>query len=65
MKVRVELDRCIGAGHCVLLAPDVFDQRVDDGVVVLLNDTPAPESHAAVRESAVACPASVIGLTDS
>jgi ferredoxin len=36
MKVAVEQDRCVGSGQCVLLAPDVFDQRDEDGSVVLL-----------------------------
>ncbi|MFF7645260.1 4Fe-4S domain-containing protein [Streptomyces canus] len=60
MKVSVEADKCVAAGQCVLLAPDTFDQREDDGVVVLLDETPAPEQHDAVRESALVCPAAAI-----
>ncbi|MEV1121985.1 ferredoxin, partial [Actinosynnema sp. NPDC049800] len=30
-------------------APDVFDQRDEDGVVVLLDPEPAEHLHAAVR----------------
>ena len=41
MRVEVHADRCIGSGVCVLIAPDVFDQRDDDGVVVLLDEHPA------------------------
>ncbi|UBU10220.1 ferredoxin [Nonomuraea gerenzanensis] len=26
---------CCGAGDCVLLAPEVFDRRDDDGIVLL------------------------------
>jgi ferredoxin len=36
LKVRVDLEKCIGAGHCVLRAPTIFDQR-DDGMVILLD----------------------------
>ena len=36
IKVYVDQDKCVGAGHCVRAAPDVFDQRDDDGIVVLL-----------------------------
>ncbi|GGV78667.1 ferredoxin [Streptomyces griseoloalbus] len=39
MKVHAERDRCIGAGLCTLHAPSVFDQE-DDGMVVVLNETP-------------------------
>ncbi|MET8338947.1 hypothetical protein ABZV14_37720 [Streptosporangium canum] len=34
------------AGQCVLLAPEVFDQGEDDGIVILLAPEPAGESHA-------------------
>ncbi|MDX2860790.1 ferredoxin, partial [Streptomyces scabiei] len=36
MKVRVDETRCCGAGSCVLIAPEVFDQRDEDGIVALL-----------------------------
>ena len=52
-------------GQCVLLAPDVFDQRDEDGMVVLLDDTPPAELHDAVRESAAVCPAAAIRLVES
>jgi ferredoxin len=65
MKVSVEADKCVAAGQCVLLAPDVFDQREEDGVVVLLDETPGPEHHDAVREAALVCPAAAIDLAAS
>ncbi|WP_329281668.1 ferredoxin [Streptomyces sp. NBC_01451] len=64
MKVTVEADKCVAAGQCVLLAPEIFDQRDDDGVVVLLDETPTPEQHYAVRESALVCPAAAIHVND-
>ncbi|MEV6038980.1 ferredoxin [Nonomuraea sp. NPDC052116] len=65
MNVSVEADKCVAAGQCVLLAPEVFDQREEDGVVILLDDTPAAEHHDAVREAAMVCPAAAIHLTES
>lgn len=65
MKVSVETDKCVAAGQCVLLAPDVFDQRDEDGVVVLLDETPAPALQDGVRESAAVCPAAAIHLAES
>ncbi|MEV4015146.1 ferredoxin [Nonomuraea angiospora] len=65
MKVSVEADKCVAAGQCVLLAPEVFDQREEDGVVVLLDETPAAEQHDTVREAAMVCPAAAILLAES
>jgi ferredoxin len=65
MKVTVDADRCVASGHCVLAAPEVFDQGEGDGVVILLNDEPGPGQHPAVREAANLCPAAIIHLTGS
>ncbi|GAA3725197.1 ferredoxin [Streptomyces tremellae] len=62
MKITVDEEKCCGAGQCVLIAPEVFDQRDEDGIVVLLDAEPAEEHHAAVRESAGVCPAAAIHL---
>ncbi|MQY27308.1 ferredoxin [Nocardia aurantia] len=64
MKVSVDVPKCIASGQCVLLAPEVFDQRDEDGMVVLLTDSPAPELHDGVRDSAIACPAAAIHLAE-
>ena len=65
MRVIVDKERCIGAGQCVLLAPDVFDQRDDDGVVVLLQEYPPVELHEDVRAAARICPALAIELNEA
>ena len=41
----------------------VFDQR-DDGMVILLDETPPPELHRAVREAAIVCPGAAIRLEE-
>jgi ferredoxin len=64
MKVEVDVPRCVASGQCVLVAPEVFDQRDEDGIVVLLDDAPPPGQHAAVRESALVCPAAAIRVTE-
>ncbi|WP_101258230.1 ferredoxin [Streptomyces barkulensis] len=64
MKITVDEDKCCGAGSCVLAAPDVFDQRDEDGVVVLLDPAPAGHLHTAVREAAAVCPAAAITLDE-
>ena len=64
MKVTVDKDRCCGAGTCVLVAPDVFDQGEDDGIVILLNPQPPADLQASVREAASVCPAAAIQLSE-
>lgn len=62
LKVIVDQDRCCASGQCVSVAPEVFDQREQDGVVVLLAETPDVSLHDAVREAASLCPAAAIRL---
>ncbi|MFJ9590623.1 ferredoxin [Streptomyces acidicola] len=64
MKIRIEHDRCRGAGQCALTAPELFDQSDDDGTVVLLNEQPPPELQARARLAARLCPNSVIRIVD-
>ncbi|MBZ4020436.1 MULTISPECIES: ferredoxin [Streptomyces] len=60
MNITLDVDKCCAAGQCVLVAPEVFDQRDEDGIVVLLDAQPPAEQHAAVREAAAICPAAAI-----
>jgi ferredoxin len=60
MKVTVDQDKCVAAGQCVAAAPDVFDQRDEDGVVVLVKATPDAAEKDDVRRAAAACPALAI-----
>ena len=62
MRIILDEDTCIGAGQCVLAAPDVFDQRDEDGIAVLLDETPGEDQRAAVEDAAVRCPALAIAL---
>ena len=63
MRARVDRDRCIGAGTCVLTAPEVFDQD-DAGVVRVLDDEPPAGQHPAVLDAVARCPAAVIAVED-
>jgi ferredoxin len=69
MRVTANRDVCIGAGMCVMSAPDLFDQD-DDGVVVVLAPavsgvTEVPEEHAAAAARAVAsCPSGALRRVD-
>ncbi|GAA0985638.1 ferredoxin [Acrocarpospora macrocephala] len=62
MRVRVDAGKCVGAGSCALVAPDVFDQDDDDGTVILLHEAVPAGHEDQVREAAAICPAGVIAL---
>lgn len=62
MKVEIDQDKCVAAGQCVLLAPAVFDQREDDGIVELLQASPPESEKAATIDAVSACPAAAIWL---
>ncbi|WP_328377416.1 ferredoxin [Streptomyces sp. NBC_00440] len=64
MKIAIEEDKCCGAGQCVLVAPEVFDQRDEDGIVVLLDPDPPQEQYGNVREAAAVCPAAAIEVRE-
>ena len=64
MKVTIDQDKCVACGSCVFAAPDVFDQRDEDGIVILLDDSPPAELAEDVRQAASVCPALVIGITE-
>jgi ferredoxin len=56
VKIDVASDKCIGAGLCAMVAPEVFDQSTEKGTVVLLTPTPDEAQAADVREAAHLCP---------
>ncbi|MFF3372134.1 ferredoxin [Streptomyces sp. NPDC002680] len=64
--MRVEFDepRCVAAGQCVVAAPEVFDQREEDGIAVVLVENPGDELLDGVRDAAAVCPAAAIRLTE-
>ncbi|WP_166905640.1 ferredoxin [Mycobacterium sp. DL440] len=64
MKVTVDQDKCVSSGQCVLNAGEVFDQRDDDGVVVLLDPAPDPDQTDNARRAAAACPALAIEIEE-
>ncbi|OLO25830.1 ferredoxin [Streptomyces sp. MNU77] len=64
MKITIDEEKCCAGGQCVLAAPEVFDQRDEDGVVVLLNAAPPAEHQPAAREAAQLCPAAAIHVQE-
>jgi len=64
MKVTVDQNICASSGNCVMNAPEVFDQRDEDGVVVLLNEHPSAEQSEGARRAAAACPSLAIHIEE-
>lgn len=64
MRIRVDVDACVGGGQCVVAAEDVFDQD-DDGLVLVLQSTPDEGRADAVRMAARLCPARAITVDDA
>jgi ferredoxin len=59
MRITVDTDRCVGAGQCVLNAPEVFDQD-EDGLVALLTAEPAEQERHSARQASRLCPSRAI-----
>jgi len=64
MKVIVDQDKCASSGNCVMHAPEIFDQRDEDGVVTLLNEHPPAEQVENARKAAAGCPAAAIHIEE-
>jgi ferredoxin len=64
VKVTADQNICASSGQCVGLAPRVFDQRDEDGVVVVLDENPPEELAEAVRQAAAVCPSRAITVVE-
>jgi ferredoxin len=63
MRARVDLEVCIGAGACVVIAPEVFELG-DDGLAQVINDKDREAEEDLLREAAEGCPVQAIILED-
>ncbi|MDA3628775.1 ferredoxin [Saccharopolyspora sp. WRP15-2] len=64
MRIEADLDRCAGAGQCVLSAPTWFDQDEEDGRVIVLAAEVDGSGAEEVREAVRLCPAQALALVD-
>ena len=65
MMLTVDRTACTGAGNCVRLAPDWFDQDDDEGLVVLLDDSPPDGLSRLMQDVVDACPTGAIRTESS
>lgn len=63
MRIEADAEVCIGAGQCVMTAPELFDQS-DDGVVIVLEPEPGPEFATQAREAVGLCPSGALRLRE-
>jgi ferredoxin len=64
MKVSADTSKCCSSGMCVVRAPEVFEQRESDGVVIVLQPDPAASLQQKVREAAAGCPVQAITVVE-
>ncbi|SOD62196.1 Ferredoxin [Streptomyces zhaozhouensis] len=64
MRVSLDQDKCVASGQCVMAAPEVFDQRDEDGVAVLLAVEPAEGDADDVRHASAVCPVLAIHVEE-
>lgn len=64
--VRVSVDRelCCSSGQCVVLAPELFDQRDSDGTSYPVLPRPSSDLHESARRAAADCPTRAISIQD-
>jgi ferredoxin len=64
---RITIDelRCCSSGQCVLAAPDLFDQRDEDGIGVPLLPTLNADQCAQARDAASHCPGGAISVQEA
>ncbi len=62
MKVRIDLDRCIGCGTCEELCPDVFEVG-DDGFARVVIDDPSAGADCII-EAVESCPQEAISVDE-
>ncbi|TMQ14014.1 MAG: ferredoxin [Deltaproteobacteria bacterium] len=63
VEVRADGKRCCGAGHCLRIAPQVFDQDERDGTVIVLRPHVPSDLAQLVQEAALVCPTRAITVT--
>lgn len=63
MKIHVDWDRCTGNGLCEGIDEDVFEVG-EDGVVHLLQESPAEDHRDKLRAAVEQCPTEALSLED-
>ncbi|MGW5866081.1 ferredoxin [Streptomyces sp. NPDC055239] len=60
MRITVNRELCVGSGNCVEIAPEVFDQDDQEGLVVLRMTEPPEDLQESVDLTSQMCPVGAI-----
>ena len=60
LKIIADRGRCTSSGNCARVAPELFDQGEEDGIVILREAEPPTWLVEAAREAESLCPARAI-----
>jgi len=63
-RVRVDQNRCASSGNCAEIAPVVFTQDDNTGVVILREEYPTEQLRDTVKRAAMLCPAQAIHVEE-
>jgi ferredoxin len=61
LKIRVDLELCVGHGRCYMLAPEVYDEDDRGHCLLRLEDVP-PDLEDRARMGAANCPEGAIEI---
>lgn len=64
LRLIVDRERCVSSGNCADLAPLVFTQDDDTGVVILLMEHPEESLREVVKRAAMLCPSQAIRVEE-
>jgi ferredoxin len=64
MKIIADRSICVGAGQCVLAAPELFDQDDNDGLVVVRVAALTPAQRDKAEAAVFACPTRALWLEE-
>jgi ferredoxin len=62
VRIAVDRERCVGAGQCVLSAPELFDQSEVDGRVLLRASRQVVDASPDALVAADLCPSGALSL---
>lgn len=62
LEIKIDRERCIGSGECLMSAPEIFDMGDDDAAILVSDGPPWRASDDLLREIASHCPSHAISL---
>jgi ferredoxin len=64
MRIVANREVCVGAGMCVLTSPELFDQHLEDGRVVILKEHVEGQDVAAAQQAVLLCPSGALSIVE-